>query len=91
MRFAFLPIGLVAGLAAGAIGKRVFEAAWGAFDDEEPPQPEQRDVSLAQLAVALAVEGATFRLAKGMTDHFARRGFAGLTGAWPGEERPQPD
>jgi hypothetical protein len=91
MRFVFLPVGLVAGLAAGVAGKKLFEAAWGAFDEEEPPHPEHRDVSLVQLAAALAIEGAIFRLAKGMADHAARRGFAGVTGVWPGEEKPDPE
>lgn len=91
MRFVFLPVGLVAGLAAGVAGKKLFEAAWAAFDDEEPPHPEHRDVSLPQLAAALAIEGAIFRLAKGLADHGARRGFASLTGVWPGEERPDPE
>ncbi len=91
MRFVFLPIGLAAGLAAGVAGKKLFEAAWGAFDDEEPPHPEHRDVSLVQLAAALAIEGAIFRLAKGMADHGARRGFASVTGVWPGEEKPDPE
>ena len=91
MKALFLPVGLVAGLAAGFAGKKLFEAAWGLVDDEEPPRPEDREVSLAQLAAALAVEGAIFRLAKGLADHGARRSFAGLTGIWPGEERPDPE
>lgn len=90
MRFVFLPVGLAIGLIAGALGKKAFEAAWGLVDDEEPPAPEDRDVSILQLAAALAVEGAIFRLAKGLADHGARRGFAGLTGVWPGEEKPDP-
>jgi hypothetical protein len=28
---------------------------------------------------------------RGLVDHYARRGFAALTGSWPGEERPEPD
>lgn len=90
MRFVFLPIGLTAGLIAGLLGKKAFEAAWGLVDDEDPPAPEDRDISVLQLAAALAVEGAIFRLAKGLADHGARRGFASLTGAWPGEEKPDP-
>jgi hypothetical protein len=90
MRFVFLPIGLGAGLIAGLLGKKAFEAAWGLVDDEDPPAPEDRDISVLQLAAALAVEGAIFRLAKGLADHGARRGFASLTGAWPGEEKPDP-
>jgi Protein of unknown function (DUF4235) len=91
MRFVFLPVGLAAGLLAGVAGKKLFEAAWGLIDDEEPPAPEHRDVSLLQLAAALAIEGAVFRVAKGMVDHGARRGFAGVTGVWPGEEKPDPE
>jgi hypothetical protein len=91
MRFVFLPLGLAAGLAAGLAGKKLFEATWGAFNDEEPPHSEHRDVSLVQLAAALAIEGAIFRLAKGMADHGARRGFASVTGVWPGEEKPDPE
>jgi hypothetical protein len=37
----------------------------------------------------LLVEGAIFRLVKGLTDHGARRAFAGVTGTWPGEEAPE--
>jgi hypothetical protein len=37
----------------------------------------------------LLIEGAIFRLVKGLFDHAARRGFARMTGAWPGEEAPE--
>ncbi len=39
-----------------------------------------------KLIAALAIEGAIFRVVKGLTDHGARRGFASLTGRWPGED-----
>jgi uncharacterized protein DUF4235 len=91
MKVLFMPVGLAAGLAAGIAGRKLFERLWGLVDDEEPPQPENRDIPLAQLALALAVEGAIFRLAKGFTDHAVRRSFAGLTGTWPGEEKPDPE
>jgi hypothetical protein len=40
------------------------------------------------LAVALALEGAIFRVIRGLVDRGSRRGFMRLTGTWPGEERP---
>jgi hypothetical protein len=86
MRFLFAPLGIAAGLAAGFAAQKGFERIWAAFDDEEAPEPEDRDVSYPKLLAALAVEGAIFRLVKGMTDRGARLGFASLTGAWPGEE-----
>jgi hypothetical protein len=33
------------------------------------------------------LEGAIVRLLRGGVDHASRRGFARLTGSWPGEEK----
>ena len=46
----FVPVGIAAGLAAGALGRVAFDRIWGLIDEEEPPEPEHRDVSLAKLA-----------------------------------------
>ncbi len=89
MKIAFIPVSIIGGLIAGFIGQKAFEAIWGRVDDREPPQPEHREISLAKLAIALAIEGAIFRLVKGFFDHAARRGFARMTGEWPGEEEPE--
>jgi hypothetical protein len=89
MKFAFIPVSILGGLLAGLIGQKVFDAIWGKVDEQEPPNPEHREVRLAKLAVALIIEGAIFRLVKGLFDHAARRGFARMTGSWPGEEAPE--
>ena len=89
MKIVFIPVSVLGGLLAGFIGQKVFEAIWGRVDDEEPPKPEHREISLPKLAIALLIEGAIFRLLKGLFDHAARRGFAQVTGEWPGEERPE--
>jgi hypothetical protein len=88
MKLAFIPVSVLGGLLAGFIGQKAFDAIWGKLAEQEPPQPEHREVSLAKLAIALLIEGAIFRLVKGLFDHAARRGFARMTGAWPGEEQP---
>jgi len=89
MKFAFMPISIVAGLLAGLAGKKIFEQLWGLVDEEEPPRPEHREFSWPKLVAALAFEGAIFRLVKGLTDHGARSTFAKATGSWPGEEAPE--
>ena len=89
MKLAFLPISILGGILAGVIGRKAFDAIWGRIDEGEPPHPDHRDVSLAKLAIALAIEGAIFRLVKGLFDHGARRSFARMTGEWPGEESPE--
>jgi hypothetical protein len=86
MKFIFAPIGIVAGLIAGMAGKKAFERLWAAIDDEEPPEPDSRDAPLVKLIAALAVEGAIFRVVKGLTDHGTRSGFEKLTGRWPGDD-----
>jgi hypothetical protein len=85
----FLPIGVGGSLLAGAISKRLFGAVWGAIDKEEPPQAQHRDVRLGKLILALAINGAVFRLVRGLIDHGARQGFRYLTGSWPGDEAPR--
>lgn len=87
MKLIFAPIGVIAGLLAGLLAQKGFDRIWAAIDDEEPPEPDQRDVPYRKLIPALLVEGAIFRLTKGMVDHGVRGAFARLTGSWPGESR----
>jgi len=91
VKFVFLPIGIGAGLVAGQISKKLFDVIWSRIDDEEQPQPKHREIDVRKLTVALLIEGAVFRLVRGMIDHYSRRGFAALTGSWAGEERPEPE
>ncbi|MFN8218122.1 MAG: DUF4235 domain-containing protein [Solirubrobacterales bacterium] len=86
MKLLFAPIGIIAGLLAGIAARKAFERIWSAIDDEDPPQPDQRDVPLGKMIAALALEGAVFRIVKGLADNGTRRGVASLTGRWPGED-----
>jgi hypothetical protein len=89
-RILFMPVGIGAGLVAGLLSQKAFDFVWSRISDEEAPEPDQREVSLPQLAAALAVEGAIFRVAKGFVERGALQGFSRLTGSWPGEERRDP-
>jgi hypothetical protein len=91
MKLVFAPISIVLGLLAGMIGSKIFERLWALVDEEEPPKLEHREFSWPKLVAALLVEGAIFRLVKGLVDHGSRTSFAKLTGAWPGEEAPEPE
>jgi Protein of unknown function (DUF4235) len=86
MRFLFAPIGIAAGLLAGLAAQKVFERIWAVIDDEDPPEPSEPDARYLKLIPALVVEGAVFRLTKGLVDHGLRGGFARATGRWPGEK-----
>lgn len=86
MKFAFAPIGIVAGLAAGFAAQKAFDRVWTLIDDQDPPEPHNRHISYPKLIAALALQGAIFRIVKGLVDHGSRAGFERLTGVWPGDE-----
>jgi hypothetical protein len=86
MKLIFAPVGIVAGLIAGFLAQKGFERVWALIDEEDAPAPDQAQVRLPKLIAALIVEGAVFRLVKGLVDHGARSAFAKTTGRWPGED-----
>lgn len=88
MKFLFMPVSIIGGLLAGLITKQIFEFLWGRISDEEAPEPEHREISWAPLLVALIVEGAIFKVTRGLVDRGARKAFERATGTWPGEEQP---
>jgi hypothetical protein len=89
MSLAFKPIGIISGLLAGMVGKRIFDLIWGLVDKEDAPEPKYREIAFGKLIFALLLQGAIFRLLRGLADHGVRHGFARLTGEWPGAERPE--
>jgi hypothetical protein len=91
LKLLFLPFSVVAGLLAGLVSKKLFEQIWGLIDKEEPPEAKHREISVGKLVAALALEGAIFRLMRGLADHGSRQSFAKVTGSWPGEEAPKPE
>ncbi|HEY0630841.1 MAG TPA: DUF4235 domain-containing protein [Thermoleophilaceae bacterium] len=88
MKLLFVPFSVVGGLLSGFLAKKLFEQAWGVVDDEEPPKPTHRQVPLAKVVAAAALEGAIFKGTRAAIDHKSREAFANATGTWPGEQRP---
>lgn len=91
LKLMFIPFRVLGSLAAGALATKLFERIWRLVDKEEPPDPEQRRISMAKLLPALLLEGAVFHAVRGLVDRGSRETFMRLTGRWPGEERPQPE
>jgi hypothetical protein len=89
-RLAFVPFSVASALLAGFLAKRLFDLVWRQVDDSEPPRPKHRAVRLGTLVAALLIEGAIFRLVRGLVDRGARTAFSRATGTWPGEEAPEP-
>src|SRR6476620_8572608 len=72
MKLIYMPVGIISGILAGMLARKGFDRVWELIDDEDPPGPDQRDASLTKLIAALAIEGAVFRLTKGIVERGAR-------------------
>jgi len=91
MGLIYKPFGIVLGILAGLLGKRLFNFAWTKIDDREPPEPTTEETSWRRLLAASAVQGVIFKLTRVVVDRYGAVGWRYLTGVWPGERRPEPD
>ena len=89
MKFFYKPFGIIFGILAGIVSKKVFEAVWGVFDKEEPPKPTTLQTTWPKVLGAAVVEGVTFKVTRAAVDRVGAKGFAHLTGIWPGEKHPE--
>ncbi len=90
VRLMYAPLRIVSGRLAPRISARLFVSLWALLDDSgPPPRPQDRQRSVAKLALALGLEGACTALVRGLFDQASRRQFARLTGRWPSRAAKQ--
>jgi hypothetical protein len=87
----YKPFGIVLGIVAGLLGKRVFNFVWTKIDDEDPPKATTQETTWGKLLAAAAVQGMIFKGTRVVVDRYGAIGWHYLTGNWPGEKRPDPD
>ena len=90
IKILFVPFSIVGGIIAGFVGKKTFERLWHLFDDQDAPNPKDREIALTKLVMALLLQGAVLRIVRGLIDHGSRSAFSKLTGTWPGEKNRSP-
>lgn len=90
MKLIYRPIGLILGVLAGVVARRLFAAVWSKVDDEKPPKAKTERASWSRVIAAAALQGVTFSVVRALFDRAGARGFAHLFGIWPGEKRPDP-
>ena len=88
MKLIYKPFGIIFGILAGLLSKKLFEAVWGIFDKEEPPKPTTLQTTWPKVIGAAVVEGVTFKVTRAAVDRVGAQGFAAVTGFWPGEKKP---
>ncbi|HEX2015125.1 MAG TPA: DUF4235 domain-containing protein [Solirubrobacteraceae bacterium] len=88
MKLVYKPFGILMGVLAGVISKKLFERAWALIDREEPPAPTTQRTTWPKVLAAAAVEGVTFKVTRAAVDRVGAQGFEHLTGVWPGNKTP---
>jgi hypothetical protein len=91
MKLLYKPIGLVLGLLAGLVGKRLFDFAWTKIDDEDPPKGTTQYAPWPKILGAAALQGVIFKTTRVVVDRYGAVAWQYVTGFWPGEKRPDPD
>ena len=89
MKLIYKPFGIVIGILAGVLSKKLFQAIWGIFDEEEPPKPTTERATWPKVIAAAAVQGVTFKVTRAAVDRAGAKGFAYFTGVWPGEKEQE--
>jgi hypothetical protein len=91
MGLIYKPIGLVLGILAGLVGKKLFDFVWQKVDEEEPPEATTLETTWPRLLTVAAIQGVIFRVTRFAVDRYGAKGFQYLTGYWPGEKQPDPE
>jgi Protein of unknown function (DUF4235) len=91
MGLIYKPVGILLGIVAALLGKRVFNFAWTKIDDQEPPEATTEQTTWGRLLAASAMQGVIFKVVRVIVDRYGAIGWRYLTGVWPGEKRPDPE
>jgi hypothetical protein len=85
-KLAYRPVGLIAGIAAGALSGAIFKQVWKHVSDaEDAPSALKSEYRMREVVLAAAIQGAIFAATKAAIDRAGARGFTKLTGTWPGD------
>lgn len=88
MKLIYKPFGIVVGIAAGLLARKLFTFVWSKIDDEEPPEATTELASWPRVVTAAAVQGVTFSVTRAVVDRAGARGWEHVFGVWPGEKAP---
>jgi hypothetical protein len=83
-KIAYKPVGILLGIAAGAIAGAVFKQVWRvASGDDDAPNATDEDRGWAEILAAAALQGAIFAVVKAAVDRGGASGVRRVTGEWP--------
>lgn len=83
-KIAYKPVGILLGIAAGAIAGAVFKKVWQiASGDDDTPNATDEERSWVEVLAAAALQGAIFAVVKAAVDRGGATGVRKVTGEWP--------
>jgi len=83
-KVAYKPVGLLLGIAAGALAGVVFKEVWKiASGDDDAPNATDEDRGWGEIIAAAALQGAIFATVKALVDRGGAAGVRKITGEWP--------
>jgi len=87
-RVLYKPLGLVVGVLGGLVARAIFKKVWeAAAHEEEAPQATDAGKGWGEVLAAATLEGAVFGGVKAAIDRAGATAFRELTGAWPGPKK----
>ncbi|MFC7545300.1 DUF4235 domain-containing protein [Plantactinospora sp. GCM10030261] len=82
---AYRPVGLLLGMAAGAVAGALFKQAWKmAAGEDDAPDPTDEHRGWGEILAAAALQGAIFSVVRAAVDRGGAVGVRRFTGNWPG-------
>lgn len=83
-KVAYKPVGLLLGVAAGAIAGAVFKEVWKlAAGDDDAPDPHDEGRGWGEILAAAAIQGAIFSVVRAAVQRTGDVGMRKITGSWP--------
>ncbi|MFV2021008.1 DUF4235 domain-containing protein [Micromonospora sp. LOL_023] len=83
-KLAYRPVGLVLGMAAGALAGAIFHQVWKiAAGHDEVPSAIDEERGWGEILAAAALQGAIFSAVRAAVDRGGATGVRRLTGHWP--------
>ncbi|BBC38845.1 hypothetical protein SGFS_101390 [Streptomyces graminofaciens] len=83
----YQPVGLVLGLAGGAISSFAFRKTWKAIrHEDDTPDALDRDRGWGEVLLAAALQGAIFAAVRSVVNRAGAKAIERSTGSWPTKE-----
>ncbi|GAA2498328.1 DUF4235 domain-containing protein [Winogradskya consettensis] len=83
-KVAYKPVGLLLGVAAGAIAGAVFKEVWKlAVGEDDAPTPDDEERGWGEVLAAAAISGAIFSVVRAAVQRGGAVGVRKVTGSWP--------